>query len=179
VVGRVLEGKGQDLVKARQEATRVLQEYLVDNEGMLEIPINPILLAERMGISVNYSSTLGDGVSGVIVKEEADDMPRIYLNVNEAPARQKFTCAHEIGHYLQRKAANDLRFGFVDSRDELSSTGTDANERAANGFAAELLMPAFAVRKFYADGLNASKLAREFGVSEQAMNFRLRNLYLV
>lgn len=165
-------------MNARHEAMELIRQYLVDDDGLLELPIDPIALAKQMNISVHYSSSLGEGVSGVIVKDETDPYPKIFLAAHEAEVRQKFTCAHEIGHYVQRMKEDDIKFGFVDSRDDLSSTGMDTSERQANSFAAELLMPAVAVRKFFADGMRVSKLAREFGVSEQAMTFRLRNLYL-
>lgn len=163
----------------REEAVAVIENYLVGDDGTFEVPINAIALAERMGIRVMYSDTLGEGVSGVIVKSESDTSPRIFLNKSDAPVRQQFTVAHEIGHYRHRLSKEDYEFGFVDERSTLAASGSDPDERWANRFAAELLMPAFAVRKFFADGWDAQRLAREFGVSMQAMNFRLKNLYLV
>jgi len=162
----------------RQQAQTVIEQELVDQRGMLDLPIDPIALAEQLGIRVGYSSTLGEGVSGVIVKNENDEHPRIYLNSRDAPVRQRFTAAHEIGHHFSRTYEDGSKYGFVDSRDDLASSGKDPNERWANQFAAELLMPAFAVRKFFGDGLSESRLAREFGVSEQAMHYRLVNLRL-
>lgn len=162
----------------RDEAMDVIRTYLVDDDGRFEVPIDAVALAEKMGIRVQYSSTLGDGVSGVIVKDDHDAMPRIFLNSSDAPVRQQFTAAHEIGHYRSRLAEHDEKFGFVDERADLASSGTDRSERWANRFAAELLMPSFAVRKFFSEGMSTDRLAREFGVSTQAMGYRLKNLYL-
>lgn len=162
----------------RSKAVEVITEHLVDDDGMLEIPIDPIALAKQLGIPVSYSRGLEEGVSGVIVKEPDEPKPRIILNDRDGGNRQRFTAAHEVGHYFSRLEDQDSKYGYVDSRDDLSSSGKDPNERWANQFAAELLMPAFAVRKFFADGMSEARLAREFAVSEQAMHYRLRNLGL-
>jgi Zn-dependent peptidase ImmA (M78 family) len=58
--------------------------------------------------------------------------------------------------------------------------GTDRLlEREANVFAAELLMPEPAVRSEWARAESAAELARWFGVSEEAMGWRLYNLGVV
>jgi Zn-dependent peptidase ImmA (M78 family) len=172
--------QGQPTVRpaARMAAVEAIRDNLVDADGLVEFPISPIALAKKLGIRVSLSSSLGPGVSGVIVKEADEEHPRIYLAESDGQNRQNFTCAHELGHFFSRQYQDDGRYGYVDSRDDLSSSGTDSDERWANRFAAELLMPAFAVRKFFAEGMSLSKLAREFGVSTQAMEFRLRNLDL-
>lgn len=162
---------------AQKKANEVLREYLVDDDGMLEVPVDPIALAEVLGISVTYSRGLDENVSGIIVKEP-DEAARIVLNDRHPRNRQRFTAAHEVGHFFSRLEEQDSKYGYVDVRDDLASSGMDPNERWANRFAAELLMPAFAVRKYFADGMSESRLAREFAVSEQAMHFRLRNLGL-
>jgi Zn-dependent peptidase ImmA (M78 family) len=94
------------------------------------------------------------------------------------PNRQRFTCAHEIGHYLRRKRTG-ARGRFVDYRDTLAGLGTDVEEIYANQFAAALLMPAHLVHKGYkVDERSSEDLAWELGTSAQAMNVRLRNLRL-
>lgn len=163
---------------AQKAAIEAIRNYLIDDDGMVEFPISPIALAEKLGIRVSLSNSLGPNVAGVIVKDDKEAGARIYLSEADGRNRQNFTCAHELGHFFSRQYLAESKYGFVDKRDDLSSSGEDADERWANKFAAELLMPAFAVRKFFADGLSVNKLAREFGVSEQAMGFRLRNLEL-
>lgn len=162
----------------RLAATNVLKEHLVDDEGMLNLPVDPFTLAEKLGIRVSFSSHLGDGVGGIIVKEAGDAKPQIFLSSSDPSNRQRFTAAHELGHYFSRSGSDQEKYGYIDSRADLSSRGTDGNERWANSFGAELLMPAFAVRKFFSEGMSEQRLAREFAVSEQAMHFRLINLGL-
>jgi Zn-dependent peptidase ImmA (M78 family) len=54
-----------------------------------------------------------------------------------------------------------------------------ALEREANVFAAELLMPEPTVRAEFARAASAADLGRYFGVSEEAMAWRLYNFGLV
>lgn len=101
--------------------------------------------------------------------------------------RQRFTVAHELGHFTlhaQRQAGAD----FVDrtwDRSERASQGIDPEEIEANAFAAALLMPTKAVQDAFRD-LAEDKfhdavtfLAEDFDVSTTAMGYRLQNLGLM
>jgi Zn-dependent peptidase ImmA (M78 family) len=101
--------------------------------------------------------------------------------------RQNFTTAHELGHMLlhdQEQLHVDRGFRVVRLRDGNSSEGTDQAEREANLFAATLLMPEefldrdLAGTEFFdlLDDQNLVDLAREYGVSPQALINRLKNL---
>lgn len=155
-------------------------------KGMLEvawdgiIPVDPIRIARKLGISV-YEHKLDPEVSGAIVKEVGQD-PVILLNSNDNVKRQTFTCAHEIGHFVYRadKANQEdvEHFEYVDFRAPLSSAGISEEEVFANSFAANLLMPGNLVRE-YAIHLLPSSLAVKFGVSIEAITYRLKNLNLL
>jgi Zn-dependent peptidase ImmA (M78 family) len=75
------------------------------------------------------------------------------------------------------KSGKDGVWEYVDKRDPLSSEGLEPDEVYANQFAAELLMPRDVVSE-RAAGSNAAALAIDFGVSGDAMGFRLENLRL-
>jgi Zn-dependent peptidase ImmA (M78 family) len=69
----------------------------------------------------------------------------------------------------------------VRRRDSESAKGTDPDEREANAFAAELLMPESFLRTDLEnvgalDDSAISHLASRYGVSSQALTFRLANL---
>jgi hypothetical protein len=66
----------------------------------------------------------------------------------------------------------------VDLRSKLSTAGTDPEEIYANEFAACLLMPEEEVKRMNKAGLDAFDMAVAFGVSRDAMQFRLKNLGL-
>ena len=145
------------------------------------------LIALRLGLHVQRER-FGDDVSGVLVVQDGRGV--IGVNAGQAPVRQRFTIAHEIGHYeLHRHRMAvfiDKQFlgpMFAVFRDGKSATGEDQREREANAFAAGLLMPERlvmqAVTHLRADVEDESvieELARHFDVSRQAMTFRVANL---
>lgn len=154
-----------------QDAEQVLQRYW--NLGARPIvPVDPIFIARQMGIQV-LETRLDAGVSGMLVKQHGSP-PTIYLNETDSRVRQRFSCAHELGHWMKRSVMKD-DWAFVDRRDQLSGRGTDPSERYSNAFGAALLMPAEEVRAL-SGHLRPESLARHFEVSAEAMNIRLDNL---
>jgi transcriptional regulator with XRE-family HTH domain len=115
---------------------------------------------------------LPDALSGMIV--ELDAGPVIAVNANHAPTRQRFSMAHELGHHLLQHTD---RF-HLDVQDG-SPFGFDyAVERAANDFAADLLMPRRFVTHAFESTQQTGQLAEIFDVSEIAMGYRILNLGL-
>jgi Zn-dependent peptidase ImmA (M78 family) len=137
------------------------------------LPVDPFQIASAMGIKV-YAATLDAGTAGQLVKRAGQDV-EIYLNQYDSEGRRRFTCAHEIGHYVIHAGKDTDEWEYVDRRDAASSTGTRSQEIYANQFAAALLMPAQAVRRYAADH-SPVELAAKFDVSLEAMNYRLANL---
>ncbi|MEC5168553.1 Zn-dependent peptidase ImmA (M78 family) [Glaciihabitans sp. GrIS 2.15] len=150
------------------------EKYWADTGGDLTVPVDPYRIAESMGVRV-YTATLGPQRSGYL-DIEAMGGPVIYVNEAHSPSRNRFTCAHELGHFVD--ATNRSLPPRAFDRDERASRGTDSDEIYANRFAAALLMPKIAIQRLVADGLNAEELARRFNVSLSAMELRLRNLGL-
>lgn len=115
-------------------------------------------------------------VSGQASLVDTDDGQVFYCDYNrdEIIYRNRFTLAHELGHVLlghvneHNKQWRDTTFG--------NSTPI---ERAANTFAAELVMPEQKVRELFSGASSVPQLAEAFGVSNAAMSFRLKNLGLV
>lgn len=154
--------------EATEKALDVLAEYWGDT-----IPVDPAQIARKMGIEV-ASAYLDPDVAGAI--EKRDGHPAvIYLSAGDHPNRKRFTCAHEIGHFVRR---GDEDFEYVDYRDGTASMGIDADERFANAFAAALLMPEREVRRLHGLGMHEKEMTGVFGVSEAAMVNRLKNLSL-
>lgn len=140
-----------------------------------QLPIDPVRIATTFGVKT--SAELDDNVSGMLVKKPGND-PEILLNKDDSRNRKRFTAAHELGHYVRRSERPD-QYEYVDYRDERSSSGTAEEERFANAFAANLLMPRGAVESLHAEGTPDFLLAKQFGVSREAMQHRLDNLALI
>lgn len=167
-----------DLKPAPMEARILLRDTVVDDANQIYFPVDPIAIARDLDIKVQ-TAPLQDNVAGLIVKTDDSSPVQIMLNANDHETRQRFTCAHELGHFIKRtKGGGEGLIGFVDYRNEVAGRGTDPEEIWANGFAAELLMPSFAIRRYWAEGTSPAKMARTFGVSPAAMDVRLSALGL-
>lgn len=141
-----------------------------------KFPVDPVQIARQFGIDVRQAH-LSENVSGALVKKFGQD-PTLLLNARDHPNRQRFTAAHELGHFVGREEAPD-EYEYVDLRDTVfSPAGTDPVEIFANQFAANLLMPEAEVRRLKEEGYTPTQMALYFGVSQDAMGYRLKNLNL-
>ena len=161
---------------AERDAVGLLKAAWAPNFPDLPAPVDPIYIAQGLGIQV-FTAILDEGVSGTLVKRPGLDA-QIYLNRLDSDTRRRFTCAHELGHYVKRASTDDDAWEYVDHRGPSASRGTDPDEIYANQFAASLLMPREALTRLIAHGLGAPEMAFQLGVSLEAMNFRLKNLGL-
>lgn len=141
-----------------------------------EPPVDPIAIARMLGLEVMVAN-LPSEVSGALIKE-LEKNPVVFLNRADSLNRQRFTCAHEIGHYVYRMNNNSISYEFIDFRGTLASAGIDPEEIYANSFAAELLMPEDHVRNLVADRVPRAVMAAMMQVSDDALRFRMMNLGL-
>jgi Zn-dependent peptidase ImmA (M78 family) len=137
----------------RQEALFYLQEYAkAYSKGVPEIPIAVEQIAEFcLGLSIERGE-LREGTSGELHVAEK----KIVVNSREPLVRQRFTIAHEMGHFCLHVGRT------TDSR---CPKGFPAElEREANSFAAALLLPWSLVLVELADEANAAfKIAKDEG----------------
>ena len=95
----------------------------------LPVPLNPLSLARELGIEILYREFDSSRLCGALIRSKYHSA--IVLNQNHLPTSQKFTCAHELGHYFLH---SDIAQFLCDG--DLSPI-----EWQANAAAAELLMP--------------------------------------
>ena len=136
-------------------------------------PVDPVRIATGLGIDVK-DATLRENIAGAIIKKHGQD-PVIVVNAADSPNRKRFTCAHELGHFVMHEEMPES-YEYVDLRGALAHEGTDPTERFANSFAAALLMPANEVARLVAEGYTQTEMSYHFGVSQEAMRYRLKNL---
>jgi Zn-dependent peptidase ImmA (M78 family) len=152
-------------MKVKDLAKQVLRQY-----WDRKIPVDPTAIARSMKATVVADDSLGL-LSGMYRLEVGG--PTIRFNAAEPILRQRFTIAHELGHYV---------LGHGDEfRDPTRNFNTDQfnpKESAANQFAAHLLMPEEAIASFIEKrGISDLRtLAARFQVSEVAMKIRLKSL---
>lgn len=144
------------------------------------VPVDVLGLARRLGIYVK-TEFLSNNRSGYI-KKEADGSFTIGLNREDGSFRQRFTLAHELGHYYLHSdllEPGGAHFDRLYSGHNDSGALTEKDEAQANKFAAELLMPKSQVQQQWTTVRPEHwRLARDFEVSSSAMAWRLVNLGL-
>lgn len=167
-------------VRARYAKIRQLVSSILRDHGVTSAPVPVEDLIRRFGIELRHGE-LGD-VSGLMARTGVGTI----IGVNRAhPAtRQRFTLAHELGHYLLHRdlethSDTDFRVKF---RNRRSSEATDVEEIEANFFAACVLMPtqflnAHRGAEALGDDQRVVELAAAFEVSPHAMSLRLANEY--
>ncbi|MFM0569128.1 ImmA/IrrE family metallo-endopeptidase [Paraburkholderia caledonica] len=141
------------------------------------LPVDPEKIARSMGVQVLREFGM-DGCSGQVQFENG--WPVIRYDITEAPVRQRFTIAHEIGH-IALGHLNGATTLFRDPPSNFSTGAGKPDETAANAFAADLLMPERVLRYVIHDrGVqDIARLANLFAVSQVAMRYRLMNLGLL
>lgn len=153
---------------------RAAQELLTW-ENVQEPPIDVERIAHRCGAQV-VKRRFDDDLSGLLIA--LDEGAVIGANDTQHEHRQRFTIGHELGHYLLNHH-DRFHIDLGPNAEHGDPPGYDwQSERAANQFAANLLMPSTLVHEAYAEDDSTVQLAHRFKVSELAMGYRLIELGL-
>lgn len=138
-----------------------------------QAPIDVDTVAKALGFKV-VPFDFPNQRKGMVVIEQG--IKAIGVNKNHPKSLQRYTVAHELGHYLNGHShyENEL----IDDETRFHDHHFQ-QEREADLFAAELLMPKDFLEKDLAEiGLDIQKLLEKYQVSEQAMWIRLTSLNL-
>lgn len=161
---------------ARRQARRLISRLQI-NENSCD---SPAVDLERVAKELNIviiPYSFPEEISGVFFKKDGKQV--LGVNQDEHENRRRFTIAHEIGHYLLHPASL-LHYDRPEVVHFRSKNVLGPEEREANFFAAELLMPEELLRKCIDNGITSvSELASQFKVSKEAMSYRLANLNLL
>lgn len=136
------------LGKARQHGERVAADH-----GFSVLPVDPFAIAESEGIMIVPKPAEIVGVSGGIIFDE--DVPSIFYATNiDNEGFQRFTVAHELGHYFLEGHPEEI---LKSSKMHVSRAGfrqgDSSIELEADHFASGLLMPTHLVKKELAHGV--------------------------
>ena len=165
--------RGGPIAQASMAAARLHARLHTD----LSRPVDIFRIVQELGIWLN-SRPLGN-LFGFYLRQ--DDALGICLNAAHPETLQRYTCAHELGHHLLGHESNLDDAADIDGL----SGGTPAQERAAQVFAGNFLMPLGLVNRvlrrlgLYDEPLSASdvyQVSRELDVSYTAAIWRLRTL---
>lgn len=143
--------------------SRDLAWKIIIQEGWNELPVRVSKICRNMGIDIRLVEGNLSGYSAIV-----GGTPTIYINRNDTPERQRFTCAHELGHILHKHTE---KYGTMYRDPEPND---DPMEQAANVFASRLLAPAIVLRDL---GVTTEKQIMElFHISQTAAKHRMARL---
>jgi transcriptional regulator with XRE-family HTH domain len=164
----------RELNVAATRPVRAAKELLAKaNISAPPVPVDD--LARRCGARL-VSRRFDDALSGLLI--EVDGRALIAVNNLQSHVRQRFTIGHELGHLLLGHH-DRFHIDLGPNAEHGTPPGYDwRSERAANDFAAELLMPTPMVHDAFTHQPSVTALAELFRVSELAMGYRLANLHL-
>lgn len=143
-------------------------------------PIDPFVIAQNIGITTLFMQ-LETNVLGLIKQNESQQI-EIHINQHLEEETQRYTIAHELGHYFSvenfRYFKDDIyliEMGLLNDTKNISDHYEEIN---ANIFALELLMPKTAIDYMLKTGKanTIGDLAKIFKVSLSIMNVRLLRL---
>jgi len=139
-------------------------------------PIEPIV--HQLGGKIVYGELIEDESDSGSIRIENGKFT-INIPFNTSPLRDRFTIAHEIGHfvlhYLVQNKMNKKNITHLRAQ----RYGKDQPEIEANWFAAAFLMPSDTFRRVYQElGRDTLKVAEYFKVSPSAASVRAQSLGL-
>lgn len=98
-----------------------------------EQPVNVLDVIHQVGVWLTFQPM--KGILGVTLREGNGG---ILIGTQRGPAVQRFTAAHELGHWLLHQEEPSW-----DTEADIESNSTNPKEIQANAFATELLMPRY------------------------------------
>jgi hypothetical protein len=134
-------------------------------------PVNLAIIIQALGLKATYKEDMNDYAL-------LNPMDRtIYILKNDQPIRDKiFAVAHEIGHWILHSRDKERpRLDFYGNK-RLDKVLIE-EEKEANGFAFELLMPYDEVRNMILIGYEPNYIADYFAVPIEAAYRRYNEIY--
>ncbi|WP_292341350.1 ImmA/IrrE family metallo-endopeptidase [Mesorhizobium sp.] len=156
------------------------------------------LARHQLALPVNIEGAIRD--LGIVLKKDAALPPNIAGHIRRLPDgrfeiastrddhyfRQRFTMAHELGHFVLHRSLigegidDNIKYRSAADGEFYNTAIDEIHEQQANSFAASLLIPERLLRGYLFDHRNEplKRTATAFQVSPSAMRWRLKNLGL-
>ncbi len=131
-------------------------------------PVDLSVISKEMSAEICKTTELPEDILGS-ARLSNGGIWIIFVNINQIYSRQRFTIAHEIGHIaLKHRCADYHLMAISDGR----------QERQANVFAAELLMPVREFKDIYFNRhiISPEDIADYFQVSRQTAEIRITEI---
>lgn len=148
--------------------SRNLAWEILIKENICSLPVRMSALCRQMGIPVYYYEPAdnNDGCSTIV-----NGQPAIFVSSLTSVERQRFTCAHELGHILSGDVG---KYKLVNRE---PSPADNPVESRANVFASRLLAPAIVLHEMNVQ--SAAEISEICGISQTAARIRFERLKLL
>lgn len=156
-----------------EKLEELTSEILAQND-LYKIPADILVIAQNNNINV-YKVSLDEKILGAIRYIKEEDRFQILLNKKEDLIKQRYTLAHELGHFFLHQDILKSEEIHIDIMYRI----TDENEKEVEYFAGALLMNKLLLEKTYETIKDIKELAKLFEVSESDMTLRLSVLGLI
>ena len=162
-------------MKTPGEALRIAKNYWGT------APVDVFAIAKELELGPVFADDLPEHVSGLI-RKRSDGVWEIVVNKKHPKVRQRFTVAHEIGHFIYHRERLEAGAGTsdtlafrIDDRIYPNAHIGPTQEVQANIFAANLLIPDHVLRvaQEMMGITDPDELANHFEVSRAAMRIKL------
>jgi len=170
------------ITSAETDVSKFYKKFSLNSEGSLindkEYAIDLIALVNSDLLNIDYlAETLPTSISGLLIKND-DEKFIMKTNARESEQRQRFTIAHELGHYYYNTpwpTTNDVQIEYRDGSD-------DPEEKKIDEFAATILMPKQKLIRYINENdnsINVPAMAKAFNVSPDSLYVRLDRLGII
>ena len=129
----------------RQKSLVSQAEQLLQDESLLELPVDLEALAQTRRIFIQAMDSAEEGVSGMLLRH-GDTFGILYSTRILNIGFQRFSIAHELGHFSIDGHLDQIPFDGNKHSSRAGFVSSDFYEREADHFAAGLLMPTTLVR---------------------------------
>ena len=158
----------------RRKAAIALAQRLLRAANAVQAPVSLRVVVGHLqkdhDITLVPMNDVSSKVSGLLVqcRTEEDEYSVIGYNEKHPWCRRRFTIGHEIGHLLMGHTC--------EGRDV---TDASHNEREADIFASELLLPSELIKKDFRSTPDLQLLAKKYIMSKEAVTRKLMDLRLL
>jgi Zn-dependent peptidase ImmA (M78 family) len=154
---------------AREKARRLLQQA-----GQNSIPVDLKSICAHLKFEYIEVDHFPGSLSALCVEKGAARYAAV--NKNHSSNRKRFSLSHELGHWCLGHTRgynwSEVTIDHPPDPKEMDAANS-SEEKEANEFAGELLVPLAELKKLYTGSTNVNTLAQRFGVSDEVMTIRL------
>lgn len=147
------------------------KKLLIESEAGKTRPVNLATIITELGLKAIYKEDMND----YALLNPMDKT--IYVLKNDQPIRDKiFAIAHEIGHWVLHSRNRERPRPNLHGNEALDQALIE-EEKEANAFAFELLMPYDEVRNMILFGYSVNYIANNFGVPIEKAYMRYNEIH--